>query len=230
MDRSGDTSVQTSFKLRASWARGDWMRTCSGVFASFSDPVRLARWGVLRRSVDRGGSCAGGRLGGCRGHGSSRPNGQDAQVIDAFLMETMEALARNFVGVHTRNLILWSGGIYHTALMLSGNLLDEQAVFDRAHRVWVKLTRLEELLFATAAAAQAVVAGEAMEVKSNADRPSAALCHDLLAFEQDFLWKDGTVYRELMAAMSGGRRAFSREYVHRLHSSIVHEEGIASMC
>ena len=96
--------------------------------------------------------------------------------------------------------------------------------------VWVKLQRFEELLCATAAAVEAVVSGEAMEVESNADRPSAALCHDLLAFEQDFLWKDGTVYRELMAAMSGGRRAFSREYVHRLHSSIVHEKGIASMC
>ena len=149
----------------------------------FASIPSLERWKVI---VTRGGS---------RGREKNQ-----------FLAETLEAMGRNFVGIETRNLILWSGGVYNSAKLMSGSRYLENEFFDRARRTWFKLSLFEELLCSTDAAVQAVLP-------------------DLEAFEQGFLWMDYTVYREILAGVSVEELDFVRRYASRIHNGVVHEKG-----
>ena len=200
-DRNGETSVQTSFKVRVAWARGDWMRICSGVMGALASLPLLRRWEIVK-----GGFA--GRIGGSAGRSDDS--------VDRFLMETLEALSRNFVGIQARNLMLWSGGIYNSAMLLTGEPADEKAFFDRARLLWIRLQQFEEALCDSASEAN---------IADPAIAAVVAVHADLREFEQGYLWMDGTIYRELLAAAHSGLAEFCRQYAARIHSGVFHEKG-----
>jgi hypothetical protein len=197
LDRAGSTSVETSIKVRTSWARGDWMAISSNVLGSFNSPDLLRKWHVLQSPggpSDRGG---------CGGQGGSgdRAGGWSGHKVDGFLLETLETLARIFAGLLARTMMLWAGGVYNVAMTLSGDPGERAQATERASQVWRALLRFEEVLCVTDATDE---------------------LHD---FAGQFLWMDGTVYRELFASLAEGRVEFARDYAWRVHGGVCHEKG-----
>lgn len=118
LDRSGDSSITTSLRMRVAWASGTWLTQCDEVFRSLSDGASLIKWGVLQRD------------------GAS----------DQFLAETCECIARNFCGLMARSYSLWSGGVYTFVRVLSDNPSVMEAAVRRARALFPRVLSLDRLL------------------------------------------------------------------------------------
>ena len=101
-----------------------------------------------------------------------------ADVVDDFLLCSMESMSRVFWGLHARSLILWSGGVYNLVkLCASDPRLRAQAV-GRACLLWPRILILENML-----------------VEGDVDP-------EVVDFEAGYLWHHGTCYRELYGLVS----------------------------
>jgi hypothetical protein len=184
-DRGGASSIDLSISTRIAWACNQWLEPCNDIVRLLNGySSSLYRWGVLKSApVDASGAASG------------------PVVVDQFLLETVETLARTFCGLTARGLSLWQGGVYFMATLLSEDpRVREGAVF-RAQRLFPRMLALEKLLAAP-------------------DCPAAAT-----TFGARYLWLQGTVYRELMGLLSEGHIDAARVYAWRIHGSVHHEKG-----
>jgi hypothetical protein len=184
-DRGGASSIDVGISIRMDWACSRWLEPCNDIVGLLNGhSSRLSEWVVVKSApVDAEGAA------------------QGPAVVDQFLLETVETLARNFCGLTARALSLWQGGVYFMVTLLSDDpRVREGAVF-RAQRLFPRMLALEKLLAAE-------------------DCPTA-----VVAFGRRYLWLQGTVYRELMCLLSEGHIDSARIYAWRIHGSVHHEKG-----
>jgi hypothetical protein len=184
-DRGGASSIDLSIATRIAWAGSRWLEPCNDIVRLLNGhSSSLYRWGVLKSAPVVAEGAALGPV-----------------VVDQFLLESVETLARTFCGLTARGLSLWQGGVYFMVTLLSDDpRVREGAVF-RAQRLFPRMLALEKLL-------------------AGPDCSAA-----VTTFGARYLWLQGTVYRELMGLLSEGHIDAARIYAWRIHGSVHHEKG-----
>ena len=118
-----------------------------------------------------------------------------------FALHTLEKLARNYVGVHTRTMALWSGGVYCMVLLLSDNYERKHGAQLRARALWPRIQRFEALCNA------------------------GNLPVGVKGFESHFLWITSPVYREFLSLVARGHMAAAEQLSWRVFAGIYQEKG-----
>ena len=185
LDHGGQTSIELGMDIRLKWACGEWSVMMQDVANKFANRALLQAWGVLRPAD----------------FDDADPI-DEADVVDDFLLCSLESICRVFWGLHARSLVLWSGGIYHQVKLCSSDpSLRAQAV-RRASVLWHRIMILENMLVDKE--------GVDPEIKT---------------FNDGFLWHHGTCYRELHCLLSEGFIAQAVTYSWQMHSCPYHEKG-----
>ena len=70
----------------------------------------------------------------------------DEAAVDRVLLSTFEAIARVYWGLKTRSYIIWSGGVYNSCLLCSGDNHLRQAAINRAQRLQPRVQIVDEML------------------------------------------------------------------------------------
>ena len=109
-------------------------------------------------------------------------------------------MARVFVGLHTRTMALWLGGIY-TFVLLLGNPAQVAQARLRAESLWPRLLRFEALCRA------------------------ALVPREVLDFEAHFLWVSNPLYREMLALLAHGHVRIACDLAWRIFAGIYQEKG-----
>ena len=109
-------------------------------------------------------------------------------------------MARVFVGLHTRTMALWLGGIY-TFVVLLGNPAQVAQARLRAESLWPRLLRFEALCRA------------------------ALVPREVLDFEAHFLWVSNPLYREMLALLAHGHVRIACDLAWRIFAGIYQEKG-----
>ena len=195
LDTRGETSIQLSLRVRLQWAEGKYVEAMNKVIQFWSNVSKLQDWGVLSRGARAGPPLAA---------------VADPPVRSQFLLEKVETMTRVFMGLHTRALRLWQGGIYHLVLLCHPDEAWQDVAVQRAMMLWRRLLAFEEVL--------------ANGTGSDNDDSLVKL------FASEFLWSHGTVYRELLCKVSEGRVDEARVYAWRVFGSVYHEKGCGSVC
>ena len=182
LDHSGQTSIELSFDIRLRWACGEWTVIVQEVANNFANKALLQAWGILRP-----GDAA----------------GQVADVVDDFLLCSLESISRVFCGLHARSLILWTGGVYNQVKLCADDDRVRAQAVRRASLLWPRILIQENML---------VDAG--------------GLDPEVIAFNDGFLWHHGTCYRELHGLVSENYIAQARSYSWQIHSSPYREKGL----
>jgi hypothetical protein len=182
-DRLGSSSIDLAISCRLDWAQSRWLGPCNQIVAMLNgQSMCLHQWGVVMPTA----------VGGVA----------SAPIVDQFLLETVEAMARSFVGLTARSLMLWQGGVYHMVMLLSDIESVRHRAVTRAQLLFPRMLALEQLL-------------------ATPDCPQA-----VTDFGARYLWLHGTVYRELLGLLSEGHLDAARVYAWRVHGSVHHEKGL----
>ncbi len=194
-DRSGDGGSSIAIETRLGWASCDWLDPCNDIVGMvIGENPKLRSWGVLEPQVPGGGGCFDRADGGC-------PDRATDCVVDTFLLETVETMARTFIGLAARSHTLWQGGVYALVSLLADCDHTRQLTIERAQRTFPRILALETALMAT-------------------DCPK-----ELEEFANRFLWFRTTPYRELLCLISEGHIDEAVLYTWRIHGSTHHEKG-----
>ena len=153
----------------------------------FADKALLQAWGILRPAVAAVPVDAEGPV-------------DAADVVDDFLLCSMESMSRVFWGLHARSLILWSGGIYNHVKLCASERLRAQAV-QRASLLWPRILILENML-----------------VEEGIDP-------EVIAFHDGFLWIHGSCYREINGLLFEDYIALAVKLSWQMHGCPYHEKG-----
>ena len=121
---------------------------------------------------------------------------------DDFLLCSLESISRVFWGLHARSLILWTGGVYNQVKLCSDDDRVRAQAVRRASLLWPRILILENML----------VAGD--------------VDPEVIAFNDGFLWHQGTCYRELHGLVSENHIAKAVSYSWQIHSCPYHEKGL----
>ena len=135
---------------------------------------------------------------------ASAASAASAAVADDFLIQQVEAMSRVFWGLQARSCAIWNGGIYQM-VGLCGNQHQVDRVIDRCRRLAPRLRALENLL--------------------QADQGRNLRLAD---FGNDFFWRHGVIYRELMSLIDGGDIPTAMAYAFKVHCGVAHEKGVAA--
>ena len=121
------------------------------------------------------------------------------------MLEKVETCVRVFLGLHSRAMTLWNGGVYRMVLLCHPTQAWRDNVAARAVPLWRRLLAFEEGL---------------------ADGTGDTCVDDLLNnFASQSLWMHGTMYRELHCLVSEGRWPEAFTYARRVFMGIYHEKG-----
>ena len=200
LDTRGESSIDLSLRMRLQWAEGKYVEPMNKAIQFWSNVNKLQDWGVLHRGAQVAAAVA----------GPPPAAVADPPVKSPFLLEKVETLTRIFMGLHTRALRLWQGGIYHLVLLCHPDEAWQGVAVQRAMLLWRRLLAFEEVL--------------ANGTGSDNDDRLVQL------FASEFLWSHGTVYRELLCKVSEGRVHEARVYAWRVFGSVYHEKGCGSVC
>ena len=180
LDHSGQTSIELSFDIRLRWACGEWTVIMQEVANNFANKALLQAWEIL-----------------CPG------DAPVADVVDDFLLCSLESISRVFWGLHARSLILWTGGVYNQVKLCSDDPSVRAQAVRRASLLWPRILILENMLV-----------------------DEGCVDPEVFAFNDGFLWHHGTCYRELHGLVSENYIAQARSYSWQIHSCPYHEKGL----
>ena len=142
---------------------------------------------------------------------TDEPAERAAVMADEFLLTTFEAFARVYWGLQTRSYIIWSGGVYHTALFCSSDEHLRLHAISRAQRLQPRVQALDDML------------NSETEMQNGCDRPG------VVEFGHKFFWRHGIVYRELLTLSADQRHNEAMEYSWSVHSGVSHEKGVEGL-
>jgi hypothetical protein len=178
-DRGGESAVETALRQRLAWGRGDWIQILNPAVGLLRGQQRLFHLAAFQQDPAASGT-------------------------DAFLVETLEALVRVFIGLVARNMFLWKGSYWSLVLLLSDQEEERDQAADQAVHLWRNTLFLEEIV----------------------SQPGQV--DDFLKdLAQQCIWKDIPAHRELHTLLLQGNRTEAKAYAQRMHSAIVHEKGHA---
>ena len=100
-------------------------------------------------------------------------------VVDDFLLCSLESISRVFWGLHARSLILWTGGVYNQVKLCSDDDRVRAQAVRRASLLWPRILILENMLV-----------------------DEGCVDPEVFTFNDGFLWHHGTCYRELHGLVS----------------------------
>ncbi len=176
--------MELSLDLRIGWACHSWVLPMNEVDRFFFGQSHFLReWHIIRPT--RAAAAVPG----------------ESEIIDQFLLGTMDTLARVFWGLHARGMCLWSGGVYNLVKLCSPSAACRQEAINRAAHLFRRLLALEQVM------------------------AEGNMTPELLAFESQSLWFHGTVYRELLGLVAEGCLEEATLYSWQVHSSVYHEKG-----
>ena len=173
------------------------------VASKFADKASLQAWGILHPTGWRRPIPACPRR--ADPDGGGRPGiavDPVADDVDEFLLCSFESICRVFWGLHARSLVLWSGGVYNQVKLCASDPRVRAQAVRRASLLWPRILILENML----------VAGD--------------VDPEVIAFNDGFLWHQGTCYRELHGLVSENHIAKAVSYSWQIHSCPYHEKGL----
>ena len=170
------TALQLAFSERLRWARWAWLAPLRAAVSLFSRE-RLLDLGIIQ-------------------------NGE----ANIFLATKLEGMTRAAIGLQTRSMAIWQGGVYRL-VRLTGSKRRE-----------TKVSREALALEAATCWRNFLAIRQACETQEEPEPALVTLC-------ACFLWADQPVYREIHTLLAEGKSRQAKQYLWKVHSSHLHERG-----